>query len=290
MKHKSTRKIAIIGDYLPRKCGIATFSHSVYRALSDDAADNEVFIVAVNDVPEGYAYPPEVRFEIAEQDLSSYRRAADFLNLTDTDVICLQHEFGIYGGLAGKHILTLLRHVHIPVVTQLHTILEEPSPEHLHVMKELAALSARIIVMSERGRQILEEIYGLQADHLDLIPHGVPDMPFVDPNYYKDQFGVEGKKVLLTFGLISPSKGIENVIRALPEVVKVFPEIVYIVLGATHPHLLREQGETYRLSLERLAQELGVRKQVIFYNRFVNAEELKDFLGVADIYITHGWP
>ena len=286
MKPRSNRKIAIIGDYLPRKCGIATFSHSVYRALSDDAADNECFIVAVNDVPEGYAYPPEVRFEIAEQDLSSYRRAADFLNLTDTDVICLQHEFGIYGGPAGKHILTLLRHVHIPVVTQLHTILEEPSAEHLHVMKELAALSARIIVMSERGRRILEDIYGLQADHLDVIPHGVPDMPFVDPNYYKDKFGVEGKKVLLTFGLISPAKGIENVIRALPEVVKVFPEIVYIVLGATHPHLLREQGETYRLSLERLALELGVRKQVIFYNRFVSAEELKDFLGVADIYIT----
>ena len=258
----------------------------MYRALTDDTVGNECFIVAVNDVPEGYAYPPEVRFEIEEQDLRSYRRAADFLNLTDTDVICLQHEFGIYGGPAGSHILSLLRHVHIPVITQLHTILEEPSLEQVHVMKELAALSARIIVMSERGRRILEEIYELQADHLDVIPHGVPDMSFVDPNYYKDQFGVEGKQVLLTFGLISPAKGIENVIRALPEVVKEFPKIVYIVLGATHPHLLREHGETYRLSLERLALELGVRKQVIFYNRFVSTEELKDFLGVADIYIT----
>jgi len=286
MNPDSTRKIAIVGDYLPRKCGIATFSHSVYRALFDDAGGDECFIVAVNDVHEGYAYPPEVRFEIAEQDISSYRRAADFLNLTDTDVICLQHEFGIYGGPAGSHILSLLRHVHIPVVTQLHTILEEPTAEQMYVMKELATLSTRIIVMSERGRQILNEIYGVRTDHLDVIPHGVPDMPFVDPNYYKDQFGVEGKQVLLTFGLISPAKGIENVIRALPAVIKVFPEMVYIVLGATHPHLLREQGETYRLSLERLALELGVRKQVIFYNRFVGSEELKDFLGVADIYIT----
>ncbi|MEB3209275.1 MAG: hypothetical protein VKK63_10220 [Synechococcus sp.] len=158
MKPNSVRKIAIIGDYLPRKCGIATFSHSVCRALSEDTVTNECFIVAVNDLPEGYAYPPEVRFEIAEQDLTSYRRAADFLNLTDTDVICLQHEFGIYGGPAGSHILTLLRHVQIPVVTQLHTVLEEPSIEQLQVMKELAALSARIIVMSERGRQILEDI------------------------------------------------------------------------------------------------------------------------------------
>ena len=286
MNIKPTRKIAIIGDYLPRKCGIATFTHSVYRALTDDTVGSDCFIVAVNDLPEGYAYPPEVRCEIAEQDLRSYRRAADFLNLADTDVVCVQHEFGIYGGPAGSHILTLLRDVQLPIVTQLHTILEEPSDEQRLVMNELTALSTRIIVMSDRGRRILEETYEVPADRLDVIPHGVPDMSFVDPNFYKDQFGVEGKQVLLTFGLISPAKGIETVIRALPEVLKKFPEMVYIVLGATHPHLLREQGETYRLSLERLATELGVRKQVIFYNRFVGFEELKDFLGVADIYIT----
>jgi glycosyltransferase involved in cell wall biosynthesis len=238
----TTRKIAIIGDYLPRKCGIATFTHSVYRALTDDVVGNDCFIVAVNDVPEGYAYPPEVRFEIAEQDLRSYRRAADFLNLTDTDVICVQHEFGIYGGLAGSHILTLLRHVQIPIVTQLHTILEEPSVDQKRVMNELAALSTRMIVMSSRGRRILEETYEVPVDRLDVIPHGVPDMSFVDPNFYKDQFGVEGKQVLLTFGLISPAKGIETVIRALPEVIKTFPEMVYIVLGANQPHRFREQG------------------------------------------------
>lgn len=286
MSRNTTLKIAIIGDYLPRKCGIATFTHDVCRALTDKITGTECFVVAVNDVPEGYAYPPEVRFEIAEQDLRSYQRAADFLNLTEADVVCVQHEFGIYGGSAGSHLLTLLRRVNLPVVTQLHTILEEPTPEQRRVMQELTQLSTRIIVMSERGRRNLEEMYKVSPDRLDVIPHGVPDMPFVDPNFYKDQFGVEGKQVLLTFGLISPAKGIETVIRALPEVIKEYPNLVYIVLGATHPNLLREQGETYRLSLERLAQELGVRKQVVFYNQFVGFEELKDFLGVADIYIT----
>ena len=278
-------KVALIGDYLPRKCGIATFTTDVCRALVDGGA-GECFVVAVNDRPEGYGYPPEVRFEIAEQDVRSYQRAADFLNFTNPEVVCLQHEFGIYGGPAGAHILALLRRVNLPVVTHLHTVLERPSPDQMRVMHELIRLSARLIVMTERGRRMLEEIYSAPADRIDLIPHGIPDMPFVDPNFFKDQFGVEGKRVLLTFGLISPTKGIEHVIRALPEIVKHVPDLVYIVLGATHPNLLREHGETYRLSLERLAADLGVKKHVAFYNRFVELEELKEFLGAADIYIT----
>jgi glycosyltransferase involved in cell wall biosynthesis len=156
----------------------------------------------------------------------------------------------------------------------------------MRVMQELTRLSTRIIVMSERGRRMLEDIYKTPADYIDLIPHGIPDMPFVDPNFYKDQFGVEGKRVLLTFGLISPGKGLEYVIRALPEVLKVFPDLIYIVLGATHPNLLRQQGETYRMSLERLAADLGVQKHVVFHNRFVEIKELKEFFGAADIYIT----
>ncbi len=279
-------RIALIGDYMPRKCGIATFSRDVCRSLTNSTTGTECFVVAVNDTPEGYAYPPEVRFELAEQDVSSYRRAADFLNFTNAEVVCVQHEFGIYGGPAGSHILALLRRVNLPVVTQLHTILAEPAQEQMRVMQELIRLSTRLIVMSERGRRMLQEIYKAPADQIDLIPHGIPDMPFVDSNFYKDQFGVEGRRVLLTFGLISPGKGIEYVIRALPEAVQKFPDLVYIVLGATHPNLLREQGETYRLSLERLAAELGVKKHVIFYNRFVEIEQLKEFLGAADIYIT----
>lgn len=279
-------KIALIGDYVPRKCGIATFTHDVCRALTAEGSGAECFVVAVNDAPEGYAYPPEVRFEVDEQDLRSYWRAADFLNFTNAEVVCVQHEFGIYGGPAGSHILSLLRRLNLPVVTQLHTILAEPGAEQMRVMQELISLSSRLIVMSERGRRMLQEIYKASPDQIDLIPHGIPDMPFVDPNFYKDLFGVEGKRVLLTFGLISPGKGLETVIRALPEVVEQFPDLVYIVLGATHPNLLREQGEAYRLSLERLAAELGLKKHVVFYNRFVEIEELKEFLGAADIYIS----
>ena len=284
MIRHQVNKIALIGDYVPRKCGIATFTRDVCRSLQKSEID--CLVVAVNDVTEGYPYPSEVRFEITEQDLSGYRRAADFLNFTNAEIVCLQHEFGIYGGPSGSHILTLLRRLSLPVITHFHTVVAEPSADQMRVMKDITRLSTRLVVMSNRGRQMLEEIYAVPADHIDVIPHGIPDMPFVDPNFYKDQFGVEGKKVLLTSGLLSPGKGIEHVIRALPRVVQEFPDVVYIILGATHPNLIRQQGETYRLSLERLAAELEVKKHVIFYNRFVELEELQEFLGAADIYIT----
>lgn len=279
-------QIALIGDYLPRQCGIATFTHDVCHSLLNLDADNECFVVPVNDVAEGYAYPPEVRFEIAEQDVKSYQRAADFLNFSDAEVVCIQHEFGVFGGPAGSHLLALLRGLEIPAIAHLHTVLEKPNPDQMRVIREMDRLVARMIVMTQRGKRMLEEIYRVDPGRIDLIPHGIPDMPFVDPNFYKDQFGVEGKKVLLTFGLIAPGKGIEYVIRALPEVVRAVPDLVYIVLGATHPNLLREQGEAYRMSLERLVADLGVKKHVAFYNRFVALEELKEFLGAADVYVT----
>ncbi|GIX49978.1 MAG: hypothetical protein KatS3mg132_172 [Limisphaera sp.] len=286
MKHRSRNRFALVCDYVPRQCGIATFSHDVYKTLTAPEVGAECIVVAVNDRPEGYEYPPEVRFEIAERDINSYRRAADFLNFSDAEVVCVQHEFGIYGGPAGSHILALLRHLRVPAVVHLHTILEEPNADQRRVMDEMIRRAARFIVMSERGRRMLQEIYRVEPDRIDLIPHGIPDMPFVDPSFYKDQFGVEGKKVLLTFGLLSPGKGIEYVLQALPEVIKVEPNLVYIILGATHPNLIREQGETYRLRLERMVAELGLKKHVIFYNRFVELDELKEFLGAADIYIT----
>lgn len=286
MKHQSRCRFALVCDYVPRRCGIATFSHDVYKTLTDPEVGAECIVVAVNDRPEGYDYPPEVRFEIAERDINSYRRAADFLNFSDAEVVCIQHEFGIYGGPAGSHILALLRHLRVPAVVHLHTILEEPNADQRRVMEEMIRLAARFIVMTERGRRMLMEIHRVEPERIDLIPHGIPDMPFVDPSFYKDHFGVEGKKVLLTFGLLSPGKGIEYVLQALPEVIKVEPNLVYIVLGATHPNLIREQGETYRLRLERMVAELGLKKHVIFYNRFVEREELKEFLGAADIYIT----
>jgi glycosyltransferase involved in cell wall biosynthesis len=280
------RKIAFIGDYLPRKCGIATFTHDLRQAIAVQYPATECIVVPVNDIAGGYEYPPEVRFEIEEKELSSYRRAADFLNFSNVDVLSLQHEYGIFGGAAGSHVLKLLRDLRIPVVTTLHTVLEHPNADQQRVLKQLAELSARVVVMAERGRNFLRNIYGIDDDRIDLIPHGIPDMPFVDPTFYKDQFGVEGRFVALTFGLLSPNKGIEYMLRALPSVVEKHPNFVYIILGATHPNLLREQGEAYRLKLERLAQDLGVKKHVIFYNRFVELNELTEFIGAADLYIT----
>src|SRR5438874_982778 len=247
------RKIAFVGDYLPRKCGIATFTHDMYASVAGRFPDAECFVVPVNDRPEGYDYPPEVRFEIDEPDLESYLRAADFLNFANTDVVCLQHEYGIYGGSTGSHVLGLLRDLRMPVVTTLHTVLREPNDDQHRVLSELATLSARVVVMTELAQTFLQDIYGVPEARIDLIAHGIPDTPFVDPNPYKEQFGVEGRLVALTFGLLSPNKGIEHMLRAVPEVLRAFPDFVYIVLGATPAALVRGQGERYRMSLERLA-------------------------------------
>jgi glycosyltransferase involved in cell wall biosynthesis len=279
-------KIAFLGDYLPRKCGIATFTTDLRCAVAAEFPAVQCLVVPVNDLAEGYDYPAEVRFEIVEQDLPSYLRAADFLNITDVDVVCLEHEFGIFGGPAGSHVLALLRELQMPIVTTLHTVLREPNQEQRRVMRELIRLSTRLVVMSERGREFLRDIYQAPAAKIDLIPHGIPDMPFADPNYFKDEFGVAGKQVLLTFGLLSPNKGIEYALRALPDILREFPNVVYIVLGQTHPNLLRNEGEAYRLGLERLAKDLGVQKHVVFFNRFVELEELMRFIGAADIYLT----
>ena len=287
MQHTSkVRKIAFVGDHLPRKCGIATFTTDLAAAVQTEHPQSKCFAVSVNDIKGGYEYPEVVHFEIEEQDLSSYIRAADFLNISNVDIVCLQHEFGIFGGPAGSHILAFLRELRMPVVTTLHTVLREPRADQRRVMQELISLSTRLVVMTERGRNMLQEVYHAPEAKIDLIAHGIPDVGFVDPTYFKDQFGVEGKVVLLTFGLLSPNKGIEYVMNALPEIVAKFPEVVYIVLGATHPNELREHGEAYRVSLEMLAKKNKVEKNVIFYNDFVELENLKEFIGAADLYIT----
>ncbi len=290
MEHNSTHstlnRLGFIGNYLPRQCGIATFTTDLCEAIAAEYEGTTCIALPVNDIKAGYAYPPRVRFELAEKDIESYRRAADFLNINSVDLVCLQHEYGIYGGPAGSHILALLRELRTPVVTTLHTILQEPNPTQHRVLQEVAALSDRVVVMSERGVEFLQTVYGVAPEKIDLIPHGIPDVPFVDPSFHKDLFGVEGKMVLLSFGLLSANKGIETVIAALPAIVARHPNVVYIIVGATHPHVLRQDGETYRLSLQRLAQELGVAGNVIFYNRFVSLEELIEFISAADIYIT----
>jgi glycosyltransferase involved in cell wall biosynthesis len=280
------RKIAFVGDHLPRKCGIATFTSDLLAAVAAAYPQSKCLAVSVNDIRGGYEYPEVVRFEIEEQDLSSYLRAADFLNISNVDIVCLQHEFGIFGGPAGGHILAFLRELRMPVVTTLHTVLQDPRPDQRRVMQELISLSTRLVVMAERGRQMLQDVYEAPSAKIDLIAHGIPDVGFVDPTYFKDQFGVEGKVVLLTFGLLSPNKGIEYVLNALPQILAEFPDVVYIVLGATHPNELREHGEAYRVSLELLAKLNNIEKNVIFYNNFVDLENLKEFIGAADLYIT----
>jgi glycosyltransferase involved in cell wall biosynthesis len=280
------RRIAFIGNYLPRKCGIATFTTDLCEAVAAEYRETTCIALPVNDIEEGYAYPPRVRFELTEKDIESYRRAADFLNINNVDLVSLQFEYGIFGGRAGSHVLALLRELRMPIVTTLHTILREPDPDQRRVLEAVAALSDRMVVMSQRGSEMLREVYRVAPEKIDVIPHGIPDVPFVDPSFHKDLFGIEGKLVLLSFGLLSANKGIENVIAALPAIVARFPNVVYLILGATHPNVIQHEGETYRLSLQWLAQEKGVEGNVIFYNRFVSLEELVEFIGAADIYIT----
>lgn len=279
-------RVAFIGNYAPRQCGIATFTTDLCEAVAEQFPETSCFAVPVNDVVAGYEYPARVRFELTERDIDSYLRAADFLNINNVDLVCLQHEYGIFGGRAGSHILALMRELRMPVVTTLHTVLREPDAEQRRVLQQVAQLSDRIVVMSERGAEFLRDIYGVSGEKIDVIPHGIPDVPFVDSSFHKDQFGVEGKTVLLSFGLLSASKGIETVIAALPAILKEFPDVVYFILGATHPHVIEKEGESYRLSLQWLAEEKGVEGNVVFYNRFVSLDELIDFIGAADVYLT----
>jgi len=279
-------KIAFIGNYQPRKCGIATFTTDLHKAVADAHPESDSFVVAMNDPGAEYDYPAQVRFAIRQNSLADYKSAAEFLNLTDPSLVCLQHEYGIFGGQAGSHILALLEEITIPVVTTLHTVLQDPDREQNRVIRRLSRLSSRLVVMSQRGADFLTGVYSVPPQKIDIIPHGIPDVPFTDPNFYKDKLHVEGKHVMLTFGLLSPNKGIEYVIRALPEILTHVPDLVYVILGATHPHVKRQEGERYRRSLEKLAEDLGIDENVHFHDRFVALEELVEYIGAADIYVT----
>jgi glycosyltransferase involved in cell wall biosynthesis len=280
------RRVAIIGTYPPRQCGIATFSADLLEAINQASPSTNCLAVPITDTQEGYQYPERVRFEIRQNDLVSYRYAADYLNISGVDVACLQHEFGIFGGVAGSHLLTLVKELRVPLVTTFHTILRDPNVDQRGVMEMLIASSDRLVVMSRLGAEILSDLYSAADDKIEIIPHGIPDVPFIDPIFHKGKFGLEGKSVILTFGLLSPGKGIENVILALPEITRQHPDLVFVVLGATHPNIKKQEGEAYRLSLQRLAASLGVEQHVVFYNRFVDLDELIEFISAADIYIT----
>lgn len=278
--------IAFVGNYLPRKCGIATFTHDLCEAVAREAGGHDVFTVAVNDVAEGYPYSERVRFEVRQNAQADYRLAAEFLNMNQVAAVCLQHEYGIYGGTCGSHLLSMLRRLRRPLVATLHTVLKDPNEQQKLVLQEVTRLCDRVVVMADIAKEFLHDVFDVPLEKIALIPHGIPDVPFVDSNFFKDQFGVEGRRVLLTFGLLSPGKGIEYAIDALPPVVQKHPDVVYIVLGATHPHVKADNGEEYRNSLIRRVNELGLQDNVIFVNRFVDYKELCEYLGAAEIYIT----
>ncbi len=280
------KKVAIIGSYLPRQCGIATFTYDIRSGLQSVAPHVQFDVVAMSDVVGKYDYPEEVCFEIDQNEPDSYRKAASFLNANGYDALCIQHEYGIFGGPAGSFLLDLVRRVEMPVITTLHTVLANPSDDQRRVLEELARLSSSLSVISQKGAEFLQSVHGINPSHIRHIPHGVPGPAHSSSNVAK-QVGLRGDEcVILTFGLISPDKGIENAIRAMPQILEEVPNAVYVIVGATHPHIRAKHGEVYRESLEALAMELGVEKRVRFLNRFVELSELTEFLALADIYLT----
>ncbi|KAB8139592.1 glycosyltransferase [Chloroflexia bacterium SDU3-3] len=280
------QKIAVLGNALPRTCGIATYTTDLCAAITAAFPSIEIMQLAMNDRPEGYDYPPQVRFTLDQETLGDYHQAAEHINMAGVDLVLVQHEYGIFGGAAGSHLLALLCDLRVPIVTTLHTILRDPTPQQRKVLIELVRLSDRLVVMSEQGAIFLREIYGVSAEKIDHIPHGIPDIPFLDSSFNKDHLQAEGKTVMLTFGLLSRNKGIEYVIEAIPDILRQHPNVVYIVLGLTHPHVRQREGEQYRDSLRDLARERGVADHVVFQDQFVNLDELVTYIGAADIYIT----
>ena len=280
------RRIAVIGNSLPRRCGIATFTTDLQRAISRSRPNLETCIVAMTDHGQAYDYPASVAFHVKDDAIEDYVRAADFLNAGRFDIACLQHEFGIFGGEAGASILELLSRLTMPVVTTLHTVLAKPTVGQRAVMERIAEGSSRIIVMANKGRELLRGVYHVPDEKIEVIAHGIPDFPLVEPDVAKAKLGFSGRSVILTFGLLSPSKGIEVMIDAMPSILKRRPDAVYVVLGATHPNLVRDQGEAYRQSLLTRVQQLGIEKQVVFLDKFVDQSTLLEFISMCDVYVT----
>jgi glycosyltransferase involved in cell wall biosynthesis len=279
-------RVAVVGNHLPRQCGIATFTTDLCDAMAAEYGTGEPLVVAINDPRSSYAYPARVRFEIDEGDLSTYRAAASFLNGSNVDLVCLQHEYGIFGGNAGSHILQMLQRLTMPVVTTLHTVLRQPDIHQRFVMQQIAARSERLIVMSEYSSRVLQDVFGVPDEKIDRIPHGIPDLAFVEPDVHKNSLSLGGKSVLLTFGLLSPNKGFESVIQSLPHILSRHSDVVYVIAGATHPNVRAREGDQYREQLQAMARKLGVEREVVFHNRFFSPREMAALVGSADIYIT----
>ncbi len=278
------KRIAFVSTYLPRQCGIATFTSALNRALRVNDPTLDTFVIALNEPGKQYSYPEDVRYQLSASSLSSYRRAAEFVNTSGADLVSVQHEYGIFGGKDGDQVLTFMRLLNVPIVTTLHTVLPNPSPSQRVVMEEICALSRRVVVMSSSGAELLHSVHDVPKEKIDFIPHGIQVLTAGTGD--KRQLGLAGKQVLLTFGLLSPDKGIETVIDALPDVVARHPGVVYVILGTTHPHVREREGETYRFMLEARARQRKVHEHVVFRDSFVSEAELAQFLSATDIYIT----
>jgi glycosyltransferase involved in cell wall biosynthesis len=275
-----------VSTFPPRECGIATFTFDLRQALHSLRDNDSSTVIALTNTPDGYEYPPEVAFEVRQNQINDYRLAAEYINFSGIEVVCLQHEFGIFGGPEGSYVTEFLERLRKPVVTTLHTVLGNPQPAYREAMTQVASLSDYLVVLNSKAIPMLRDIYRIPEEKICLVHHGVPDVPFVDPNFYKDKFGVEGRLVILTFGLLNRNKGIELMLDALPPVIEAHPHVVYLVLGATHPEVKRRDGEEYRLWLLRRVRNLGLEDHVIFYDRYVAFSELLEFIGACDIYVT----
>ncbi|MHC4739653.1 MAG: glycosyltransferase family 4 protein [Planctomycetota bacterium] len=283
---KKKKKVAFISSYFPRKCGIATFTSDLINNVKFTGGEEfepQVFAMELENESQCHEL---VKLRIRKNVKYDYISVANYINSSDIDILSIQHEFGLFGGQAGSYIVSLLKKLNKPVITTLHTVLGKPSAEYVCCLTDVCAASDKIIVMNKRGIKMLQDIYGVSKSKIRLIPHGIPDLPYTDSRYYKRKLGITGRRTILTFGLLSKNKGIEIMLRALPAIIKADPTILYIVLGVTHPEVVRHEGQSYRLKLEKIVRDLGLQKNVVFHNSFIDNEELLQFLGAADIYVT----
>lgn len=286
MAKSSAKKVGFISSFPPRKCGIATFTSDLIKSVAQSAKGGfEPLVVAMRSDNE-LRYNDPVKFEIRQNVKRDYICAADYINFSHVDVVCIQHEFGLFGGEGGSYLTLLANRLNAPIITTLHTVLDGPAPEYRKALVDICGASYKVITMNERGIDMLAQIYGISGKKVELISHGIPDLSFVDNNYYKHKFGMEGRRTILTFGLLSKNKGIEVMLRAMPAIVQSDPSVLYVVLGMTHPSVIKHDGESYRFSLQRMVKDLGLEEHVIFHNRFVSDSELSNFLCAADIYVT----
>ncbi len=283
-------KFAFISTYQPRECGIATFTNSLIKALDkkfeNSQGENSSYVIAMNDRDEGYNYPEIVKFTIRENHQRDYLKAADFINYNDTDVCVLEHEFGIFGGERGVYILPLLHRLKVPLIVTFHTVLKEPTFSEKAIIQEIGRTADMIVVMSKTAVKFLKEIYDIPAKKITVIEHGIPDFDFSRHDFYKKKYHFDDKMILMTFGLISSGKGIENVIKALPSVVNRHPELTYLIVGKTHPTVLKYSGEEYRNYLKRLANRLKVSNNIVFIDNFLSENDLCEYLSATDMYVT----